>query len=278
MATLRITSDGDPYPAKAGHNGTGVPKNDGTSRTFEDGSSIADQTHLFNIKYRGGSNTNNPQVVDKESPIGITTTGVVMHSPMATSSVLPVSGQAAPPGYHWNVNENPTEFFLDPCGGRPENGSEYRYRSGKFYKNGFDDNTTFNESSSYYSSGVLHPDGHSKIVGFAFDGFPIYGPMGYNSPLNSSSGVIQMVSGYEIRPTPLASRLSGYGVISAGKFCEDYEFTNTGTLDQYNGRYCVTPDYTNGTYAYFLTFSDNQFQTPAYPYIVGRSTKEQRTS
>ena len=53
MAILRIQSDGDPFPAFAGHNGNNVPKNDGNSRTFEDGSEISDQTHDFSIKYRG---------------------------------------------------------------------------------------------------------------------------------------------------------------------------------------------------------------------------------
>jgi len=35
-----------------------------------------------------------------------------------------------------------------------------------------------------------------------------------------------------------------------------YEYTSTApgrTLDAYNGRYGVTPDYPNGTYAYFQT-------------------------
>ena len=278
MATLRIQSDGDPFPAKAGHNGTNVPKNDGTSRTFEDSSNIADQTNDFTIKYRGGSNTTNPQIVDKDLPIGITTTGVVIYSPMASDSVLPVSGQAAPPGYHWNTIENQEEFYQDLCGGKPETNGEYRYRSGGFYTNGLQSNASFRGSSTYYTNGTEHPDGHSKILGYAFDGYPIYGPMGYSSPTNNASAVIRMESSYTVRPTPLSSRLSGYDQIAQGKFCEDYEYTSSGTLDEYNGRYCVTPDYTNGTYAYFLTFSDGTFTSPAYPYIVGRSTKEQRSS
>ena len=31
-----------------------------------------------------------------------------------------------------------------------------------------------------------HADGHSKILGVAFDGYPIYGPYGYSSEMNSS--------------------------------------------------------------------------------------------
>jgi hypothetical protein len=39
-------------------------------------------------------------------------------------------------------------------------------------------------------------------------------------------------------------------------------------LDQYNGRYCVTPDFPNGTYAYFVAINSNG--TPVFPYNIGR--------
>jgi hypothetical protein len=53
--------------------------------------------------------------------------------------------------------------------------------------------------------------------------------------------------------------------------------TNTGTnfqqgvdfdLDQYNGRWCVTPEFPQGTYAYFVAINTNG--TPAFPYDIGR--------
>ena len=34
-----------------------------------------------------------------------------------------------------------------------------------------------------------------------------------------------------------------------------------------NSRFCVTPEYPNGTYAYFVTIDDNL--NPAYPYTPG---------
>ena len=52
-----------------------------------------------------------------------------------------------------------------------------------------------------------------------------------------------------------------------GSFLEDYEFTDAGHLDNRNGRFCITPDYPGGTYAYFLTF-DNQ-ANPQFPYTIG---------
>jgi len=54
-----------------------------------------------------------------------------------------------------------------------------------------------------------------------------------------------------------------------GIFVEDYEFTNAGDLDTHNGRFCVTPDFPLGTYAYFCTIGvDNK---PAYPYVIGNT-------
>jgi hypothetical protein len=51
----------------------------------------------------------------------------------------------------------------------------------------------------------------------------------------------------------------------AGCFMEDYIYTSgSGDLDDRNGRFCVTPEYPAGTYAYFATI-DAPF-TPAFPY------------
>ena len=40
-----------------------------------------------------------------------------------------------------------------------------------------------------------------------------------------------------------------------------------GTLDAYNGKFGVTPEYPNGTYAYFMT--EDGAGTPVFPYVIG---------
>jgi hypothetical protein len=55
-----------------------------------------------------------------------------------------------------------------------------------------------------------------------------------------------------------------------GYFREDYEFIANSSedyLDEHNGRFCITPEYPNGTYAYFCTVDENW--NSAYPYAVG---------
>jgi hypothetical protein len=113
---------------------------------------------------------------------------------------------------------------------------------------------------------------HSPIIGFAYDGVPIYGPFGYSNPTNSSSSVQRLSSGYVLK----SSRFDGppIGRYPLGTFIEDYEWkpsVNTGKteLDENNGRFCVTPDYPNGVYAYFLTIDSNNI--PVFPYILGKN-------
>jgi hypothetical protein len=68
-----------------------------------------------------------------------------------------------------------------------------------------------------------------------------------------------------------------------GHYIEDYDYlgdlgysqasrTNAGgvffDLDQYNTRFCVTPEFPNGTWAYFVSILADG--TPWYPYNVGR--------
>ena len=53
-----------------------------------------------------------------------------------------------------------------------------------------------------------------------------------------------------------------------GRYLEDYEFAaGLGDLDQFNGRFAVTPEFPNGTYAYFVTV--DEAGVPAFPYIIG---------
>ena len=53
-----------------------------------------------------------------------------------------------------------------------------------------------------------------------------------------------------------------------GSFLEDYGYVaGYGDLDFFNGRWTKTPDYPNGTYAYFSTTNSTGY--PTYPFFVG---------
>lgn len=130
----------------------------------------------------------------------------------------------------------------------------------------------------------LDDDGthHSPLLGFAFDGFPVYGPYGYAST-NGTGGVKRMVSSYQLRNmttrttkpdgTALAANQYGPAVSTTyplGYYLEDYGYVaSSGDLDAYNGRFSITPEFPQGTYAYYTTL--DSLGKAAYPYIVGPS-------
>jgi hypothetical protein len=149
---------------------------------------------------------------------------------------------------------------------------------------------------TYVESSTLH---HSPILGWTFDGHPIYGPYGYTDPTDPNSPIERMVSSYQLRNVTTRTTLPGWAAEATfganvspdstytlsssqygpavnstyplGRYGEDYAYVpGSGTLDQYNGRWCVTPEFPGGVYAYFVTI--NAKGTPAYPYIIGRQS------
>ena len=53
-----------------------------------------------------------------------------------------------------------------------------------------------------------------------------------------------------------------------GDLVQDYIYdSSVGTLDEFNGKFAVTPEYPNGTYGYFMTEDSNG--DPVYPYAIG---------
>ena len=116
---------------------------------------------------------------------------------------------------------------------------------------------------------------HSPIIGWAYDGNPIYGPYGYST---KSGGVaVRMKSGYYNEGLLRKNRPPNY---PAGYFVEDYTYYRVDddtVLDENNGRYCITPEFPKGTYAYFATINDvadvsgpfSDYRRPVFPYLIG---------
>ena len=113
---------------------------------------------------------------------------------------------------------------------------------------------------------------HSPILGFAYDGNPIYGPYGYQNP--DGGAIRRLQSGY-ILNTAILSGLRPPG-FAFGYFVNDYVFDNSGDLDEFGGRYCVTPQFPDGTYAYFYSvdIDSSGIAKPKYPYLLGNKFKD----
>jgi len=113
--------------------------------------------------------------------------------------------------------------------------------------------------------------GDSPLIGYALDGYPVYGPWWDGRRMRSSyqprrmerrdrwpDGTV-MAPGQEGPPVSAEYPL--------GSFAEDYEYVaGSGDLDEYNGRMAKTAEYPEGTYAYFL--STNGEGRAAFPYLL----------
>ena len=73
--------------------------------------------------------------------------------------------------------------------------------------------------------------------------------MTYSDPTDENSPIRILKSGYELDPSNIFDRPTSF---KKKFFSDDYVFKNSGDLDSHNGRYCRTPDYPKGTYAYFV--------------------------
>ena len=113
----------------------------------------------------------------------------------------------------------------------------------------------------------LKDDGaqHSPIIGWAYDGNPIYGPYGYSNKEDANTQRRILIPGYELNISNVINRPSSF---SPGFFVEDYQYTNSGDLDENNGRFGKTPEFPNGVYAYFAPI-DELTSEPKFPYFIG---------
>ena len=107
---------------------------------------------------------------------------------------------------------------------------------------------------------------HSPIIGWAYDGNPIYGPYG-----QVGKEIKKIRSSYS-KKVELNKNLRPD--FPGGFFTQDYYYDRAvGDLDEHNGRFCKTPEFPNGVYAYFATINDNQISSSEYPYIIGETFK-----
>tara|TARA_B100001059_G_scaffold92723_1_gene91831 strand:- start:18888 stop:28853 length:9966 start_codon:yes stop_codon:yes gene_type:complete len=144
---------------------------------------------------------------------------------------------------------------------------QYGYpQNPKILRNDLGDNV-FGVNANYAekTSGFVH----SPILGWAYDGNPIYGPYGYVNAVDETSSIVRQTSSYALKSSIPSTRPST-AKYPIGAFVEDYDFVQgNGSLDFNNGRFCKTPEYPEGRYCYFL--SVDNFGSGVYPYILGRS-------
>ncbi|WP_395043821.1 YHYH protein [Flavobacterium sp.] len=200
----------------------------------------------------------------------------------STSSLCGGPGNPMCPGgpgatQAWNRDAIPAEKAGFDCAkAHPAMGNYHHHQNPSAFN--LDLNVISNVCDLYPADGlyVINSSVHSPLLGFAYDGFPIYGAYGYTNT-NGTGAITRIKSSYQLRTNttrtngPNINQVVGTQTFFNGYFREDYEYiSHAGDptyLDIHNGRFCITPEYPAGIYCYFTTVDANH--NSAYPYVVG---------
>lgn len=207
----------------------------------------------------------------------------------------------------WNREAYANEgMTFDPAFAHQAMTNHHYHANAPAVRHALGDHVDFDPVTKIYSESTTPVTKHSPIIGWLADGLPVYGPYGYSSPLDPASGLRRMTPGYVVRDgtngttdlaatgrtslpawaaraqgrsATLATAVQGPAVGAAyalGHFIEDYDYLGDlgrtqgvdFDLNECNVRFCVTPEFPNGTYAYFVTIAADG--TPKFPNVVGR--------
>lgn len=267
---------------------TGVPSY--PTGPFQDGnpSQASNQNAIFKFPLSPQPNTGTATATTGGN-IGVFINGVALFDyrdgvAWSTGNNAPCGGPGNPPcggPTYWTRDAVPAEKPGFDCSkGHPAMGNYHHHQNPSAFK--LDLNVISTVCNLYDADGLytINSNQHSPLIGYAYDGYPIYGAYGFQNS-NGTGGIVRMKSGYQLRNiTARTHWADGTDVPDGpainttyflGYYREDYEFVAHPGLEDYldihNGRTCVTPEYPNGTYAYFCTVDDNW--NSAYPYVVG---------
>jgi YHYH protein len=287
-------------------NNPNLPKNQGTSTGVYRFS--RNPTVISNLATTGRTLTGQGSIGFLVDGVAIyNTSDGFSYSVSNAKDASPTAGIGAGDGI-WNRDALPNEGgSFDYALNHPQPSGQYHAHAnpiGVRYVLG--DNINYDPTTKFYSENTSATNWkHSPIIGWVNDGLPLYGPYGYSNPTNPSSPVRRMISGYVLRDgnygttnlntagrkslplwaqqaqnkTTLSPGQWGPNVTTTyelGHYAEDYDYLGDLNrtqgvdfdLNKYNARYCVTPEYPNGTWAYFVTLKADG--SPWYPYNVGR--------
>ena len=267
-------------------NTSGIPSY--VTGPFLDGnpSLATDQNAIFKITLNPSQNTGTPTATTGGN-IGLFINGVALfdyrdgvswQNSTGTLKGGPLGGQG---DGVWNRDAVVAERVGFDCAkGHPAMGNYHHHQNPSAFK--LDLKVISTICNLYDADGlyVLDSTKHSPLIGFAYDGFPIYGAYGYENT-DGTGAITRIKSGYQLRNITTRTTYANGNTVTAGPnvsttyplgyFREDYEYVShtneSDYLDEHNGRFCVTPEYPNGIYAYFCTVDSNW--NSYYPYAVG---------
>lgn len=235
--------------------------------------------------------------------IGVFVDGVSMFDSRDAFSYSNSNGADASPGTSfqgdgiWNRDAFVNESVTFDAANAHQAGPTYHYHAnppGLRFQLG--DNVAYDAVNNRYTEGAT-PAKHSPILGWVIDGLPIYGPYGYSDAMDTNSPLSRMRSGFRMRDIAVRETLPAWAARyqnravqlaanqfgptaaanSIGHYLEDYEYLGDigqtlgvdFDLNENNVRFCKTPEFPEGTWAYFVSIEADG--TPKFPYNIGRS-------
>jgi hypothetical protein len=118
-------------------------------------------------------------------------------------------------------------------------------------------NAHVQRTGAYHYHGIPTPlirNEQPTLLGYAADGYPIYGPLGYQDPANRNSPLVELKSSWQLKLKVRPEPPSGPGGPPDGRYTADWEYQKgSGDLDFLNGRFAVTSEYPDGVYHYVVT-------------------------
>ncbi len=258
-----------------------------TTGPFLDGnpSQASDQNAIFKFPLNPTQNTGVPTPTTGGN-IGVFINGVALFDYRdGVSYKLSTGAEAGGPlggmgDGVWNRDAVPAEMIGFDCAkGHPAMGNYHHHQNPSAFDLDLVQVSTV--CNLYDADGLYIVDSavHSPLLGFAYDGFPIYGAYAYQNT-NGTGGIVRMKSSYYLRNISVRTHYADgsdvtdgpavNGTYPLGRYREDYEYiasANPDQLDEHNGRFCITPEYPAGIYCYFTTVDSNW--NSAYPYAVG---------
>ena len=195
----------------------------------------------------------------------------------------------------WNRDAYVNESITFDAGNAHQAGANYHYHANPpALRHQLGDSVDYDPVTNVYTENFNGE--HSPIIAWVDDGLPVYGPYGYDDPLDADSGVRRMISGFQPRSDNTRASWPAWATriyeitgrsflpgppISAnfplGRYMEDNDYKGDlgmtlgleFDLNEYNVRWCVTPEFPNGIWAYFTCIEADG--TPTFPYNIVRT-------
>ena len=183
----------------------------------------------------------------ERGPVAVAVNGVPIFGPEDGPGGDAVANQEG------EYEEDRQEVWLGICHAHSGPGGEYHYHADANCMHWHADEDNGETWANYSMESSRTVGSHSPIIGFAFDGYPIYGFVGWNEDGDAK----EMTSSYKLKDGE-----NGYNGI------DDYEYvTSLGDLDACNGVYSPTPDYPEGIYHYHSTWVNGDGDL-GFPYFI----------